>query len=280
MKVSRSLSGAVSVLCFAAAAFLSTSAAAQSAQPGWESGKWQFTANIYGLLPVIDGKVNFPGDLGSSDIHFSRSDIINHLKMTFMGALDAHNGRWGVFNDVLYMDLGGTQTQTRDFSIGGIAIPATATTTKSVDLKSWVWTVAGEYRVAADPAWTVDLLAGGRMLYVKPRLNWSITGDVGPIVLPGRSGTKSISDTLWDGIVGVKGRYAFGDNRKWFVPFYLDVGTGATSLTWQAAGGVGYAYSWGEVVAVWRYLDWNGKSGKPIADLNMSGPQLGVALHF
>ena len=64
------------------------------------------------------------------------------------------------------------------------------------------------------------------------------------------------------------------------MPFYLDVGTGATKLTWQAAGGVGYSYHWGDVVAVWRYLDWNNKSGKSIADLNMSGPQLGVAFHF
>ena len=66
--------------------------------------------------------------------------------------------------------------------------------------------------------------------------------------MPGRSGTKKVSESVWDGIVGVKGRYAFGDDRKWFVPFYLDVGTGQTKLTWQAAAGVGYAFHWGDVV--------------------------------
>jgi hypothetical protein len=35
----------------------------------------------------------------------------------------------------------------------------------------------------------------------------------------------------------------------WFAPFYLDVGTGATKLTWQGFAGVGYAYRWGDVVA-------------------------------
>ena len=140
--------------------------------------------------------------------------------------------------------------------------------------------MAGEYRLASDPAWTVDLLAGARLLDVKPTLGYSITGDVGPVVLPGRSGTKKVSESLWDGIVGVKGRYAFGDDRKWFVPFYLDVGTGQTKLTWQAAAGVGYAFHWGDVVAMWRYLDWNAKSGKSIEDLNLNGPMIGVTFRW
>jgi len=74
-------------------------------------------------------------------------------------------------------------------------------------------------------------------LDVKPTLGFSINGDLGPVVLPGRSGSKTVSASLWDGIVGVKGRCAFGDERKWFVPFYLDVGTGQTQLTWQGAAG-------------------------------------------
>jgi len=34
---------------------------------------------------------------------------------------------------------------------------------------------------------------------------------------------------------------AFGESRKWFVPYYLDVGTGESDLTWQAMGGIGYS---------------------------------------
>jgi len=280
MKVSGSLSGAVTVFCFASGALLPATAAGQAPQPGEESGKWQFTATVYGWFPTINGKVNFPGDLGSTDIHVPFHDILDHLKMGAMGALDAHNGRWGMFTDVLYLDVGGVKSQTRDFSIGNIGLPASATTDLSLDLKSWVWTVAGEYRVASDPTWTVDLLAGARMLYIKPTLGYSITGDLGPIIIPGRSVSKAVSETRWDGIVGLKGRYAFGDNREWFVPFYLDVGTGQTKLTWQGVAGIGYSYRWGDVLATWRYLDWNAKSGKPIADLNMSGPMLGMVFHW
>ena len=109
----------------------------------------------------------------------------------------------------------------------------------------------------------MDLVAGARVLKIKPTLNYTINGDLGPISIPSRSGTKEVSDTYWDGIVGVKGRYAFGDDRKWFAPFYVDVGTGQTKLTWQVAAGLGYAYRWGEVIGMWRYLDYNNKSGNP-----------------
>jgi hypothetical protein len=126
----------------------------------------------------------------------------------------------------------------------------------------------------------VDVLAGARLLQAKPTLGYSITGELGPVVLPGRSGTKQVDESLWDGIVGVKGRYAFGDDRKWFVPFYLDVGTGQTQLTWQRATGVGYAFNWGEVSAMYRYLEWNAKSGKPIEDPNFGGAMIGLAFRW
>ena len=280
MKFPNFLNHTIAILCFAAGTLVPAPALAQSTQSDWDSGKWQFAATIYGFVPTIDGKVNYAGDSRSSDIRVSMSDVLSHLKMTFMGALDVHNGSWGIFNDVIYVDLGGSKSRTNDFAIGNIGLPASATADLSLDLKASVWTVAGEYRVTSDPEWTVDLLAGARLLDVKPKLGYSITGDLGPVVLPGRSGSKEVSASLWDGIVGVKGRYAFGDERKWFVPFYLDVGTGQTKLTWQGAGGVGYAYNWGEVVAMYRYLDWNAKSGKQIENLNLGGPMIGVTFRW
>ena len=274
MKISRSFSSAITVLGLASGALPPTSAAAQ------ESSKWQFAAEINGYLPAIDSKVNFPRDLGSTDIHVSVHDLLSHLKMTFMGTFDVHYDRWGVFTDVLYVKEAGNKSRTHDFFIGNVRIPATATTDLDLDLKSWVWTVAGEYRVVSDPAWRVDVLAGARMLDVNTNLGWTITGDIGPIVIPGREGTKEASKTVWDGIVGVKGRYGFGGDRRWLVPFYLDVGTGETELTWQGATGVGYRFHWGDVITVWRYIDWNADSDKTISDLNMNGPMLGVAFRF
>lgn len=41
----------------------------------------------------------------------------------------------------------------------------------------------------------------------------------------------------------------FGDAGQWFVPYHFDIGVGESTLTWQAAVGLGYAFRWGDVVA-------------------------------
>ena len=46
------------------------------------------------------------------------------------------------------------------------------------------------------------------------------------------------------------------------MPFYLDVGTGQSDRTTQAAVGLAYAFNWGDIDAMWRYLDYNLKSGR------------------
>jgi hypothetical protein len=281
MKLSRSIACATTLIGLAIGSLFPGAAAAQGAPSSTDAGSWQFAATLYGWVPTINGTVSYADDSASSGIHVNGSNVFSHLKMFFQGALDAHNGRWGIFNDIVYVDLGGNKSQSRDFSVGGIGLPVTATTDLNLDIKSLIWTVAGEYRVVSDPAWTVDALGGARLLTMKPTLGYSITGDLGSVAIPGgRNGSKQLNEQLWDGIVGVKGRYAFGDDHKWFAPFYLDVGTGQTKLTWQAAAGVGYAFSWGEVVAVYRYLDYTNKSGKSIEDMSMKNPQLGVTLRF
>jgi hypothetical protein len=270
----------IAIGILAAGMLLPTIAAAQTSQANWGSGKWQFGATIYAYLPSIGGSTKFPAVTDGSSINISSDQIIDSLKFTFMGSLDVHNGRWGAFTDVIYLDVGGSKSQTRDFSIGNIGIPAGASADLDLDLKGWVWTVAGEYRVAADPAWTMDVLAGARMLDIEEKLSYAFSGNLGPISPAGRTGTSEVNQTLWDGIVGVKGRYAFGANREWVVPFYADVGTGQSDLTWQAAAGIGYAFRWGEIVAMWRYLDYNMKADKPIEDVNFNGPMFGVTLRW
>ena len=281
MRSSNSFRNATAALCIAAGALLPSVAGAQSASSSDLAEKWLFTATIYGWVPAIDGTVNFPGDRGSTNIHASMGDLLSHLRMTFQGTLDAHNGRWGMFTDVFYADVGGVKSHERDFHIGNVGIPVTTTADLNLDIKTLIWTLAGEYRIVADAAWTVDALGGARLMQMKPTLGYSITGDLGPIVLPGgRSGSKQVDENIWDGIVGVKGRYAFGDDRKWFAPFYVDIGTGQSQLTWQISGGVGYNFDWGSAFAMWRYLDYNFKSGKPLESTNLNGPMFGVAFRW
>jgi hypothetical protein len=53
-----------------------------------------------------------------------------------------------------------------------------------------------------------------------------------------------------------------------------------SKLTWQAAAGVGYSFSWGEVSLLWRYLAYEMKSDKPTHDLSFNGPMLGATFSF
>jgi len=244
------------------------------------SDSWQFQGTIYGYLPTMGIKTNLPNG-ATSDISISPKSIIDHLKFTFMGALEAQKGRWGAFTDIIYMDIGNANVATRDFTLGNrVQLPADVTASTSADLKAVIWTLAGSYRTVADPDWTLDVLAGARLIDLKETQYWQLNGNVGPIPLPGRSGSAEIRGSNWDAVVGVKGRLALDADRKWFIPYYLDVGTGESRLTWQAMGGVGYAYGWGDVIATWRYLAWNNGSGKPLRDLDTNGAMVGVTFHW
>lgn len=272
MHIVNSFKYGVAALSVAAAGLAPTLAAAQTSQSG---DKWQVSASIYAFVPSFTGTTKFPSPGGDIDV-----DVLDKLKMAFMGSIDVHNGRWGVFNDFLYVDLGDSKSGTRDFTLGG-SIPVGVAGNFDMDLKGTIWTLAGEYRLATgNPDYTIDLLAGTRLFTLKTKLNYAFTGTVASHPLDGVSGTAENSEDLWDGIIGVKGRYAFGQNRQWFMPYYLDIGAGQSDLTWQAAAGVGYKYSWGELTGMWRYLDYNMKSGSVVESLTFNGPMLGATFRW
>jgi len=265
-------------LALAAAAAFPTAACAQSVAT--DDGKWHGAVILYGYFPTIGGKTTFPVPEGSPGISVDARQIIENLKGTFMGTLDLHNGRWGVFTDLLYLNVGGSKAQSRDFRLGQVGIPASVTADLDLDLKGTIWTIAGEYRFVQDSAVTVDGVAGARYFGIKPKLSWNFNGDLGPLPLPGRGGSAEVTQNQWDGIAGIKGQYRFGANREWSLPFYADVGTGQSDVTWQVAGGIGYAFSWGDVLAMWRYLDYKFKSDQPIEDMNFNGPMVGVRFRW
>lgn len=242
--------------------------------------EWRFQAIIYGYLPSIGSTATFPRTGASDSATIDADKILENLKFAFMGTFDANKGRWGVTTDVLYVNVGDTKSETREISIGGTRIPADASASVNLDVKGWIWTIAGTYEAVSDPQARLQVFAGARLLSVKENAGWQLSGNVGPIPLPGRQGSSEASLDNWDGVVGVRGRLAFGANRQWFVPYYFDVGTGDSDLTWQAIGGVGYAFKWGDLIAAWRYLDYNMKSGGKIQDVNFNGPAIGVAFRW
>jgi hypothetical protein len=239
--------------------------------------EWKFTAVLYGYAATLTGSATFATGT-PANITVDPNQLLHSLNFAIMGAFDAQRGSWGLFTDIMYLDASGSKTATRVLSVGGVAIPGSVTANASLDVKSTVWTLGGSYRIAATPEATFDLFAGARDLVLDQHLTYQFSADVGPLVGPGRQGSAESNPNNWDGIIGAKGRLMLGDAHAWFVPYYLDVGTGASQLTWQALGGVGYTFSWGEVIGVWRYLDYH--FSKDSSSLSMNGPAIGVAFHW
>lgn len=256
-----------------AAASVAASAQSTPAAPsGTTEGPWRFSGSLYLYFPSVRGETRVPAD-GGTTINF---DVLEHLKFTAMGTLDAHNGRWGAFTDLIYLSFAGDRNETREFTIGDVGLPAGTTADIDWKLKGNLVTLGGLYRVVASPGVSVDVLGGLRRLQISRSSDWSITGDLGPLPEASRSGSRKDKDTLYDGIVGVRGNATFAAGSPWSVPFYLDIGTGDSKFTWQAAAGIRYAFAWGEVNALWRVLDYDLKSKDSMEELRFSGPMVGA----
>jgi hypothetical protein len=247
-----------------------------AAQADTPDDAWQYSASIYLWVPSIGGETSFPSGTGGSSIDVTGEDILDALKMAFMGTISAKKDKWGLWSDLVYADFGASKNGSRDFTIGNVGIPASVNANLDYDLKTWIWTVAGTYELAKTPKYTSDFLFGARYLDVTQTLDWSISGDISGLPAVSSSGSAEASGSNWDGIIGVKGVAYLGEEHKWFIPYYLDVGTGQSDLTWQANAGIGYRFNWGALVASWRYLDYNFSSSDAIQSLNLNGPLLGA----
>jgi len=258
-------------LSLGAASLLGSTAAHAQADDAW-----RFQGTLYVYLPSVGGKSTFPPEGGSNAVSVDLGDIFT-LKFAFMGSLEARKGPWGGFTDAIYLNLGASKQGSRAINIGG-ALPVGVAADVDLDLKGWLWTLAGTYRAVARPDYSLDTFAGVRMLDIDQKTRWQLGGNIGAVPIADRAGNRQTSEQNWDAIVGVKGRLGLGDGGRWFAPYYLDVGTGESDFTVQAMAGVGYAFPWGDVIAAWRYIGYEMKSGHAIEKLNFSGP--GVAAVF
>jgi hypothetical protein len=265
--------GVASTLILAAMALLPTHAAA-------EAGDWQWNATVYVWLPSFGGETSFPPDGGGPPIDVSGEQILDSLNFAFMGAFEGRKGRWGLATDVIYLDLGASKKGTRDFGLGQVEIPATVDADLELDITGWLWTLAGSYEVMQQENFSLNVLGGMRMLDLEETLQYEFNGEIASLPIGNRTGVSSSEETQWDAIVGVKGRWTFGADRQWYVPYYLDVGTGDSDLTWQGMAGLGYSFNSIDVTGVWRYLDYDLGDSTPIKSLYFNGPALGVTFRF
>ena len=240
------------------------------------SDDWRFRASLYGFFPDVGGNARIPSG-GERPIDVSASDLISHTDAAGMATFEMRKGPWGAFADAVYMDLGERRYGTRSLLAGRMPLPPGTHADASLDIEALALTLAATYRIAETPRSVVDVYAGGRYLDASVRLDWSFNSDVAGTL---RSGTREVSRDSWDGVVGLKGRRYFGERGQWFVPWSVDAGTGAADLTWNASAGIGYAARWGDMFLAYRRLDYDFGPDRHLADIDFSGPTLGVAFDW
>jgi hypothetical protein len=265
------------------AAALPGCATAQSLQV--QPAQWQFTVTPYIWLPNVNGRLRFdlPPPSGSNvETETGPNSYLKNLQFVAMVSAEARRGDVAAITDLIYLNFGNEDSHVSSVGRGGI-VPITRENNAGTrtDLEGWTWLLAGSYTVARSDSATLDVLGGLRLLHLETTLDWFLSSTTnGPGFSFARTGTVSASQTFVDLVVGVRGRWRFGDGR-WYVPYYLDAGAGSkSSRTTQALAGIGRAFSWGDVQLSYRYLWYDQSNDRPLQSLRFSGPALGVAFHF
>jgi hypothetical protein len=226
---------------------------------------WRYAATVYLWGAGIDGQT-----VTGSDVNVSFDTLLDNLNMAFMGAFEARNSRWSMLADVVYLNVGVNDGATVPVQLApGLSIDAKT----SVKAKGWVLDFIGGYNLWRSPEAALDLLAGARYLDLK--LDFGLTLDAGPYW---RQRERSASGSVWDAVIGAMGHLDL--TPKVYVPYYLDVGTGQSDLTWQASTGLAYRFNWGDVSLLYRYIYWDFGSDGAIDNINFSGPLLAAKFKF
>jgi hypothetical protein len=276
-------SGIVRVLLFLAALPL----AASAGEPA-PADRWNFAVQPYLWLPNLNGSLNYTVPStggGSANVDVNNNSILEDLNFALMLTAEARKGRWALVTDFIYLDIGGQDSQVKSVNFsapgGRVTVPVTASGSASVTLKGIEWGLAGAYTIAGNEHTSLDVLLGFRYFGIEATTDWNLSADTsGPLGLTfARTGSVKESENLWDGVVGIRGRIGLGSG-KWGIPYYFDVGTGSSTITWQGAAGIQYRWSSIDVNLMYRYLYYDMESGKLLQNLAIAGPALGVNFRF
>ncbi|WP_346839598.1 hypothetical protein [Microbulbifer sp. SAOS-129_SWC] len=205
------------------------------------------------------------GDTATGDkIDISFDELVKDLKFGFMGTLAATRGKWTAYSNLIYLDVSDNIRQTIDLGPEAFRVRA------DIDLKGFVTTLGGAYRVYQSETSRFNVTLGARYLWLDLDIDTNID----------ELADFRISDSgdVWDGVVGLRGKTDLTD--RWYLTYYADVGTGESDYTWQALAAISYRCNRFDYVGGYRYLDWEFDDSPLLSDLNLSGVFAGIKFSF
>lgn len=227
-----------------------------------QSEQWRYSITPYAWALGISGSIAQNGtSLGNVSV--SSGDVLRDLKMAGMIVAQAHRGRYGLYLDAMYGDLGSTDSKVvQDTSLSA-----------NTSIKMSMVTLAPSYNLHNSPALNLDALAGGRFFWQDATTTISATS-------LGQSISESSRITVMDAVVGLKGQWNLG-NSDYFVPFYVDVGAGnRSSFTTQAYAGIGRTFDWGDLSLVAKNVYYQFTQNNTNVDMNLFGAAVAVTFRF
>jgi len=248
-----------------------TPAAAAEEKPDAQRG-WEFQVMPYLWAISMNGDAAVKGQKADVDVSFS--DIWDELNLAFMLEYEARKGRWGLWGNTIYANLGKSNAE-----VSGLEIEPTVKALWQgaggfYRLGTWDFTDAPDNN---SPSVTVDTYFGARYTYLDLSLDLKGADNVD-------------GDKHWvEPLVGVRTRWDLSE--RWIINLTGDIGGVAfgSDFAWDALGLVGYRFSlFGEnnasAFAGYRALsqDYTDGSGddKFEWDVTLYGPVLGLLVTF
>lgn len=252
--------------------------------------RWTYSLQPYVWLPGVKANLNYgppPAGGNSPNVTMDTGQLLEAVDMAAMMTGEARKGRWLVGLDAMYLDLGHLDSRVASVDFNPGAGPVNVSTANlnaggATDMSGTLLTLSGGYAVINEKRNVMDVIGGLRYFRMHAHTDWTLSAVVaGPAgsAAFARTGAADKSDDVWAGIVGLKGRMMLGDG-DWFVNYYADIGSGSSARTWQASGGIGYAFKWGDAVLDYRTLHYDVGGQNLIDKLTLSGLSLGARFRF
>jgi hypothetical protein len=216
--------------CFLVVICLMFMPARQAEAQDWE---WVIAPYIWGADTGADLSIA-ESELGTV---VSFNDLVDKLNAGFMGHFEGRKGKFGLFFDMVYMDLGDSFAMTIGPDGPG---PVGADLTVDVQMKMGLYDLAGIYRLGepAAGAAVLDLFLGARLIDIDLALDGALIGTG-----PGGADEEfdaGLAPSETDLLLGARVSGMF--NERWHWKLLADFSTGGSDGTFNTMGAVGYTF--------------------------------------
>lgn len=254
---------------------------------------WTFDVTPYAWLTGINGTVTAKGRSVSTAMSFVDLVQDSDKLIPFMGYVQASKGRFSIFGDLFYSDLGFSGEKSKQVNpVAGLEISAKAKA--ALETKLTIAQVAAAYDIIHQGNTAVGVYAGARYWNMDADLSLKITGQVDLSNLglkrEGKWAIARSGNTQWvDPLVGIKVKQ--GITARDEIQLAADVGGFGvgSKFSWQVFGAYSHVWDLGEATKLaatlgYRILsvDYQEGSGTDARglDLTLHGPLAGLSLRF